>query len=99
MSYNLSTDKPQPVDLFSSVSIPKVFKALKDGKKTLDEILAIDNKRSHDIVKSVMKLIKIQPNIFKVIEFIKTSPDYTTCDEKMLAVYAASVGQVINACK
>lgn len=68
-------------------------------KISIDEILCIDIERAETIVKNTLKLLKIQPNIFRVIEFIRMSPDYATCDEKMLAVYTATIGKVIDACK
>lgn len=68
-------------------------------KISIDEILCIDIERAETIVKNTLKLLKIQPNIFNIIEFIRMSPDYATCDEKMLAVYTATIGKVIDACK
>ena len=67
-----------------------------DEKVTIDEILCVDIERAETIVKNTLKLLKTQPNVFKIIEFIKVSPDYKTCDEKMLATYAAVAGKVVN---
>jgi len=67
-----------------------------DIAKTLSEILGIDKERAEIIIKIELIKFKTEDNTFKAIENIKNNDAYETCEEKMLAVYSASIANVIK---